>query len=245
MQDKFKTIGQLALSTILAFVLFFYATSANYKKSDVAVEQQKSETYTHTLTNVPVTITYDSEKYFISGFSSTVSVDLTGSNRVILQRESDELTRTFQVTADLTKVETGLQTVPLQISNLPTGIGDAKVNPSELTVKIGRKVSKAFPVKGMIYSNQLAEGYMISKVTVNLDTVKVTTDEETMAKIDRIEAAVIELTDLSENYSGTARLQAVDAEGNALPAILSQTEVNIQVTVAKIKEESKEKTTNG
>lgn len=236
MQDKFKTIGHLALSTFLALVLFFYATTTNYKNSNRVAEQQESETYTHTLTNVPIEIMYDSDRYFISGFSSTVTVDLTGSNRVILQRESDESTRTFQITADLTSLESGIKTVPLQVSNLPNGISNAKLNPSELTVKIGRKASKAFPVDGIIYSNQLAEGYTVSKVTVNLDTVKVTTDEDTMAKIDRIEAVVLDLTNLSQNYSGTAKLQAVDSESNVLPAVLSQTEVNIQVTVSKVKQ---------
>lgn len=235
MQDKMRTIGQLALSTLLALVLFFYATTANFKKSEHLAEKQASETYTHTLTGVPVEMVYDSERYFISGFTSSVSVELTGANRVLLQRETDEHTRTFQVTADLTDLDSGTKTVPLQLSNLPTGIGDAKLTPAEVTVKIGRKISKAYPVDGVIYSNQLAKGYSVSKVAVNLDTVKVTSDEDTMAKIDRIEAVVLDLTNLSQDYSGTAKLQAVDREGKVLPAVLSQTEVNIQVTLATVK----------
>lgn len=186
----------------------------------------------HTLNNVPIEIDYDTSKYFISGFSSTVAVELRGSNRVLLQRESAELTRTFQVIANLKKVSAGTQTVKLQLANLPAGVS-ATLAPDTITVKIGKRVSKAFPVEGRVYSNQLAEGYSLSKVSVNLDTVKVTTDEETMAKIDRIEAVAMDVSNLSEDYSGVAKLRAVDADGNVLPVVLSQTEVNMQVALTK------------
>ena len=234
MQDKFKTLGHLTLSIILALILFFYATTSNYKNSESVAQQTESETYVHTLDNVPIDVRYDTSKYFISGFSSTVTVELTGSNRVLLQRETDEATRTFQVIADLKELDSGTHTVKLQLTNLPTGVS-ASLSSDEMTVKIGKKTSMVFAVHGVIYSNQLAEGYSVSKVTVNLDTVKVTTDEEIMAKIDRIEAVVVDLVNLSENYSGTAKLQAVDSAGNVLPVVLAQNEVNLQATVTKTK----------
>ncbi|HFI0326060.1 TPA: YbbR-like domain-containing protein [Streptococcus suis] len=234
MQDKFKAVGHLALSIFLALLLFFYATTTNYKTSETAAQNTETETYVHTLNNVPIDIEYDSSKYFISGFSSTVTVELRGSNRVLLQRESDEATRTFQVVADLTDLETGTHTVKLQLANLPAGV-TATLAPDAITVNIGKRVSKALPVEAKVYSNQLAEGYSLSKVSVNVDTVKVTTDEETMAKIDRIEAIAVDVSNLSTNYSGTAKLQAVDSDGNVLPVVLSQTEANMQITLTKTK----------
>ncbi|MGQ7461387.1 CdaR family protein [Streptococcus suis] len=234
MQEKFKTVGHLLLSLFLAMLLFFYATTTNYKNSESAAQNTETETYVHTLNNVPIDIEYDFSNYFISGFSSTVTVELRGSNRVLLQRESDEATRTFQVVADLTDLETGTQIVKLQLANLPTGV-TATLAPDSITVKIGKRVSKALPVEAKVYSNQLAEGYSLSKVSVNVDTVKVTTDEETMAKIDRIEAIAVDVSNLSTNYSGTAKLQAVDSDGNVLPVVLSQTEANMQITLTKTK----------
>ncbi len=234
MQDKMKTIGHLFVSILLALIFFFYATTTNYKNSATASQGMESETYTHTLTNVPIEVKYDSETYFISGFSSTATVDLTGSNRVILQKETDDATRTFQITADLTDLEPGLHTVALQVTNLPTGVS-ASMSPSELTIKIGNKVSKTFTVQGVVYSNQLAAGYTASKVTVNITSVKLTTDEDTMAKIDHVEAVVMDASNLSENYSGTATIQAVDNQGNVLPVVLSQDETNLQATITKVK----------
>ncbi|HFU3729284.1 TPA: YbbR-like domain-containing protein [Streptococcus suis] len=234
MQEKFKAVGHLLLSLFLALLLFFYATTTNYKNSETAAQNTESETYVHTLNNVPIDIEYDTSKYFISGFSSTVTVELRGSNRVLLQRESDEATRTFQIVANLKELDAGTNTVKLQLANLPAGV-TATLAPDAITVKIGKRVSKALPVEAKVYSNQLAEGYSLSKVSVNVDTVKVTTDEETMAKIDRVEAIAVDVSNLSANYSGIAKLQAVDSDGNVLPVVLSQTEANMQVVITKTK----------
>lgn len=234
MNKKFRTVGHLTLSIFLALLLFFYATTTNYKNSESSASNTESETYVHTLSGVPIDIEYDTNKYFISGFSSTVDVELRGSNRVLLQRESDESTRTFQVIADLRELTDGTQTVTLQLANLPPGVS-ATLAPDAITVKIGKKVSQSLAVEGVIYSNQLASGYSVSKVTVDVSSVKVTTDEETMAKIDHVEAVAVDISNLDSNYSGTAKLQAVDSDGNALPVVLSETEANIQVVVTQTK----------
>ena len=234
MNKKFRTVGHLTLSIFLALLLFFYATTTNYKNSESSASNNESETYIHTLSGVPIDIEYDTNKYFISGFSSTVAVELRGSNRVLLQRESDESTRTFQVIADLRELTDGTQTVTLQLANLPPGVSST-LAPDAITVKIGKKVSQSLAVEGVIYSNQLASGYSVSKVTVDVSSVKVTTDEETMAKIDHVEAVAVDISNLDSNYSGTAKLQAVDSDGNALPVVLSETEANIQVVVTQTK----------
>lgn len=234
MNKKFRTVGHLTLSIFLALLLFFYATTTNYKNSESSASNNESETYVHTLSGVPIDIEYDMNKYFISGFSSTVAVELRGSNRVLLQRESDESTRTFQVVADLRELTDGTQTVTLQLANLPPGVS-ATLAPDAITVKIGKKVSQSLAVEGVIYSNQLASGYSVSKVTVDVSSVKVTTDEETMAKIDHVEAVAVDISNLDSNYSGTAKLQAVDSDGNVLPVVLSETEANIQVVVTQTK----------
>ncbi|MFZ2459775.1 MAG: CdaR family protein [Streptococcus suis] len=234
MNKKFRTVGHLTLSIFLALLLFFYATTTNYKNSESSASNNESETYIHTLSGVPIDIEYDTNKYFISGFSSTVAVELRGSNRVLLQRESDESTRTFQVIADLRELTDGTQTVTLQLANLPPGVS-ATLAPDAITVKIGKKVSQSLAVEGVIYSNQLASGYSVSKVTVDVSSVKVTTDEETMAKIDHVEAVAVDISNLDSNYSGTAKLQAVDSDGNVLPVVLSETEANIQVVVTQTK----------
>lgn len=235
MNDKFKMMGQLAISILVALILFFYATTTNYKNNLSVTNTAKNtakETYTNTISNVPVTIEYNSDKYFISGFLPTTNVELIGSNRVILQKETDESTRTFQVVADLTELGLGDHTVELQMTNLPAGI-NATLNPSYFIVKIGKRASKTFPIMGRISTNQLAEGYIVSKITVGTEEVKVTTDEETLSKIHHIEAVVPDASKLDANYSGSATLQAVDNDGNILPVVFSQEITTLQAIITK------------
>lgn len=235
MNDKFKMIGQLGASILIAFLLFFYATTTNYKNSVSSTQSQAKETYTNTVNNVPIIIDYDSENYFISGFASTVTVDLIGSNRLILQRETDEATRTFQVKADLRELEAGEHMVKLQVLDLPTGVS-ANLTPVNLSVKIGKRASKQFPVTGRIYETQLAVGYSVAKIAVGTSSVRVTSDEETLAKVVRVEAVITDVSDLSQNYTGTATLQAVDAQGQILPVVFSQEVTSMQATIIKSKE---------
>lgn len=236
MNDKFKMMGQLAISVLVALILFFYATTTNYKNTLThnTNENTAKETFTNAISNVPVSIEYDSEKYFISGFLPTTNVELIGSNRVILQKETDESTRTFQVVADLTDLGVGEHTIELQMTNLPAGV-NATMNPSYFIVKIGKRASKTFTVIGKISNTQLAEGYMVSKVTVGTKNVRVTTDAETLQKIHHVEAVVPDASKLSANYSGSATLQAVDNDGNILPVVFSQEVTSMQAVISKKK----------
>ena len=160
---------------------------------------------------------------------------MIGSNRLILQRETDEATRSFQVKADLRDLDTGTHLVKLQVLDLPTGVS-ANLTPVNLSVKIGKRASKNFTVTGKIYETQLAVGYSVSKITVGTTSVKVTSDEETLAKVTGVEAVITDVSDLSQNYTGTATLQAVDAQGQILPVVFSQEVTSMQATITKNKE---------
>ena len=75
---KRKKILYIISSFFFALVLFVYATSSSYQ-NNTGVRQVTSETYTNTVSNVPIDIKYDSENYFISGFS----------NRTIMSNNND------------------------------------------------------------------------------------------------------------------------------------------------------------
>lgn len=228
----------LLVSVIVASLLFLYATTTHYKNSLASsqAQNQSKETYTHTISNVPIDIRYDSDKYFISGFSSTASVDLIGSNRLILQKETDEATRSFTIVGDLTGLQEGVDVaqVELQVQGLPTGV-NAVVTPFSIQVKIGKRVTQTFPIVGKITQSQLASGYSVDKIKLDVSSVKVTTDEHTMSQIDHIEAIIADVSDLSSDYSGRATLQAVDSQGEILPAVFSDNVTGIQATIKKNK----------
>lgn len=215
-------------SLLFACVLFIYATSINYQNNNNA-RSTRTETYTNTVLNVPIDIEYDSEQYFISGFSSEVTVFLTGSNRVTLASEMQENTRKFSVKADLTQATEGTVEVPLTIENLPSGL-TAVATPQKITVKIGKKVTREkVPVIPQIDYSQIDESVIIESVTVSDQRVSVTSDSNTLSKIDKLVAVLPTSEKITGNYSGSVPLQAVDKNGTVLPTIITPFETTLKV----------------
>ena len=215
-------------SLLFACVLFIYATSINYQNNNNA-RSTRTETYTNTVLNVPIDIEYDSEQYFISGFSSEVTVFLTGSNRVTLASEMQESTRKFSVKADLTQATEGTVEVPLTIENLPSGL-TAVATPQKITVKIGKKVTREkVPVIPQIDYSQIDESVIIESVTVSDQRVSVTSDADTLSKIDKLVAVLPTSERITGNYSGSVPLQAVDKNGTVLPTIITPFETTLKV----------------
>ena len=95
-----RKIVYIVTSVFFSSLLFIIATSVNFQNNSSA-RQVSSETYTNTLTNIPIDVKYNDSKYFVSGISSEVTVFLKGSNRVALASEMQARTRKFKVVADL------------------------------------------------------------------------------------------------------------------------------------------------
>ena len=225
---NYKRIWYILSSIFFALILFVYATSRNYQNNS-NVRQNRSETYTNTITNVPIEVKYDSDEYFISGFSSEVSVSLTGSNRVTLASEMQESTRKFKIVADLTNVKIGISEVKLSINNLPSGL-TATVNPDKITVKVGKRVSKSVSVQTTITESQVAQGIQISNISFGDSKVTVFSDEDYMERIDHVEAVLPESDVISGHYTAVATLKAVDSNGTVIPSVISPYETTVKIT---------------
>ncbi|EHJ52897.1 YbbR-like domain-containing protein [Streptococcus macacae] len=226
-----KKIGLIIVSVFFAVLLFLTANSVNYGSKN----QPKGllQTYSHTLENVPIDIKYDSDKFFISGYSYDTEVYLTSTNRVKLDSEINSDTRNFKVVADLTKATEGTRKFPLEVKNLPDGV-TAETSPANITVTVGKKQTKTFPVEGQVSANQLAGGYQLKNIKTGVSEVKVTSDEATISQIDHVIAALPDNKILSENYSGSVTLQAVSSNGKILPSIINPTKTQLNVEVAEL-----------
>ncbi|CEY54755.1 lipoprotein%2C putative [Streptococcus pseudopneumoniae] len=216
-------------SLFFTCVLFVYATATNFQNSTSA-RQVKTETYTNTVTNVPIDIRYNSDEYFISGFASEVSVVLTGANRLSLASEMQESTRKFKVTADLTDASVGTIEVPLSIEDLPNGL-TAVATPQKITVKIGKKAQKdKVKVVPEIDPSQIDSRVQIENVTVSDEEVSITSDQETLDRIDKIIAVLPTSEHITGNYSGSVPLQAIDRNGVVLPTVITPFDTTMKVT---------------
>lgn len=222
-----RKIVYIVTSVFFSSLLFIIATSVNFQNNSSA-RQVSSETYTNTLTNIPIDVKYDDSKYFVSGISSEVTVFLNGSNRVALASEMQSSTRKFKVVADLSNLKEGEHEITLEVEGLPSGL-TATIEPQKVTAKIGKRETKKFDVSVTIPDNQIASGWNLSQVTFSDDKVSVTSDQDTLAKVDHVEAIFPEGDLLSNTYTATVSLKAVDSEGNDLPVIISPSELYMKV----------------
>ncbi|MGT2831918.1 YbbR-like domain-containing protein [Streptococcus halotolerans] len=230
-----QPIFYIIVSVFFALVLFFLAKSTAYNASGTQLSRV-TETYSHTIESVPIDIKYDTEKYFISGYSYEAEVYLTSTNRIKLDSEINEDTRRFKVVADLSNVKAGTANAKLKVVGLPRDV-NATVNPKSVAITIGKKAKKTFKVKSTIPPEQVADGYKIENIETGISEVTVTSNESTLQQIDHVEAVLASDKVLSSDYSGTVNLQAVSSDGTILPSIVDPAKTQLKVSVKKLTKE--------
>ncbi len=196
------------VSLFFAIVLFFNANAVLLKNSNDRTNA--SETHSTTLYDVPIELKYDHDKYFVSGFDGSANVYLTSYNLVRLNAEKSPDTRSFHLVVDLSKVKEGTVEVPVRVVELATGV-NAQVDPGNISVTVEKKAEKTFDITPVVSLKLLPEGYQLKNVSIDKNTVKVTSGASIITQIDKV--------------------QAIDKAGKVLPAKLSPTSVNMKVDV--------------
>lgn len=213
---------------IFALILFFYANGRSLVSQ---ISTTTPEAFEETLNNVKIQPYYDDEKYYIHGYTPTVSVKLSSNNRVQLNTEANVDTRSFEVIADLTGLGEGTHEVKLRLQNMSSAV-TGTITPSSITVTIESRTSAQMKVEPVVSTANLTAGYTLDSVTVEPEEVNITTGTQTLAEIDRIVATVDAAKVTDKNLSETVRIQALDKEGNTLSVESDPAEVTVKVVVS-------------
>ncbi|MGM0213000.1 CdaR family protein [Enterococcus sp. AZ109] len=213
MMIKFKksNLPYLLISLLFSLMLFFNVNSQN-----VSDFFSSNSTYQEVLQNVPITLEYDSDEYFVHGFDNTVSVRLSSANRIQLDREADEDTRTFSIVADLNDLDTGTHVVKLQTRKLLSSIY-AAIEPQTISVTIEKKQTKTFDVIPVISNGAEENGLQVDSLTSDPSTVEITTGEQTMSQISQVIASVDASQLTGEDDTVRTQILALNTNGEALP----------------------------
>jgi len=213
MRIKFKksNMPYMLISLVFSLILFFNVNSQNFSR---LISSETS--YEESIQNVPINVLYDSDQYFVHGFSSNVSVKLSGANRIQLNKEIDPDTRDFSVVADLTNLTSGTHEVRLKTKNLSSSLF-ATIEPEQISVTIEKKVKKKFDVSPILSSTTSSNGLKIGEISTQPEKVEITTGENTMKEIDRVVASIDSSKLTADQDSIQAPVQALNASGEALP----------------------------
>lgn len=219
----------LILSLFFALLLYFNAnnTGSNVQSFE---SNDKTSSYQERLTNVPITFKYDEKKYYITSDVTKADVQLTSSNKVILDMESNPKTRNFQLIADLRGYGPGTYDISLKTGRL-NNAASAKIEPKTIKVTVSERVDRNFDIQTNVNDNWIATGYQLKKVSVSPQKVTVSASNQTMNQIHQIVAIVPEKKDLTESFTTSVPLKAVDVNGNELNVTFSTNEVSVTVDV--------------
>lgn len=212
MRIKFKRndVPYILISLLFSLLLFFNANSQSFSRLI------SSETnYEESVQNVPINVVYDSDQYFVHGFSSNVSVKLSGANRIQLNKEIDPDTRDFSVVADLSNLGAGTHEVRLKTKSLSSSL-TATIEPERISITIEKKVKKKFDVSPILSSTTSNNGLKVGQLSTQPETVEITTGENTMKEIDRVVASVDSAKLTADQESIQAPVQALNSSGEAL-----------------------------
>ncbi|AIM25680.1 CdaR family protein [Melissococcus plutonius] len=201
------------ISLMFALLLFFNANSQGSIERTVSTQDK---IYDETLNNIPVQIVYNQDKYFVSGYEKLVSVRLKSANRIQLNSEANEDTRSFKIIADLTNTRLGTSEVQLQAQGLSSAV-TAEIQPKMLTVTLEKKITREYKVETKLPDLVKKEGYTIDDISLNPESVKITTGTETAKTINRVIAPIASTNQSTDRIKQVVNVQALDSKGQVLP----------------------------
>lgn len=180
------------------------------------------------ISNVPVYVDVDHDKYYVSGIPQTVSIKLEGLKSIISQTVTSQ---NFKVVAkNLTKLGVGEHTIQLTPEGFSDKLG-VSVTPSEAKIKIENKKVKTFDVNVEFNDALLARGYEAGTPVLDKNTVEISGAESEVDKIATVKAVVSVENGVKKDIKTKVTVQVEDADGNSLDVLVNPAEVNVTIPV--------------
>ncbi|MGR3741424.1 CdaR family protein [Companilactobacillus sp. DQM5] len=219
------------VSLVIAIWLFISVSSPGSLSTRDAASKQIKQTATKVVTvkDVQVQTNVDDDKYFVTGYPSTVDVKLTGSSSLV---ETTKKTKNFHVILDLTNLGVGQHKVKLRTTGLNNEI-KTNIKPEYVTVNIQTKISRVFPIQIVFDKSSIKSGYKVAMPTANPDTVTVSGPRSEVRKVAQVVADVDLPKNIKSNIDKEVLLQALDSDGKIVNVVLNPqtTHVSIPVTI--------------
>ena len=224
MTDKGHKIFNIILALVVSIGAWFFVVY-NY-------DPMTSERYT----GVP--ITYTGLDTLANRGYAVAEANYKNVEVTLQQRRIDTAnisSEDISVTADVSGLSTGENTVPLRVSG-PEGTQVKDVSVKNVTVEIASAASVEIPIT-VEYSEEVEEGAIPLIENMSVDAATVVATEEKLAEIDRV-AAVIDPEDLDEQFKAmTLEIAPLDKDGNKVINVVVEPEtVSFRAAAGYVKE---------
>ncbi len=185
-----------------------------------------------TVTDVPVVVNYDSERYIISGIPETVDVTFKGTSsllQVTLNRGA------YEVIANLEDVSEGEYHVTLEVINLDASI-EYTIDPKEVTVTVAERDTAEFPVSIDIQGidDLRGAGYVVTDTSLDTTTAEVVGTRASIAQISSLQA-VVNVAGRQESFTEIVDIIAYDSNGERMGSVsITPNTTEATVTIVEV-----------
>lgn len=212
-----------------AALLFTYVNNENNKQINVNNRSGGATVNsTEMITDLPVLVDIDQEKYFVTGVPESVSILLEGSTAILLNTLTTE---SFDiVTPDLNELGEGTYTIEL----LPSGLSDElsyTIYPAEVKITIQERVSESYDVSVVFNEDSLARGYEAGDPIIDSETVLIEGAADTLERIANVQVNVTAEESTNSDITETLPVIVTDAAGNQLDVEVRPSEVSVTIPV--------------
>ncbi|QNQ80693.1 YbbR-like domain-containing protein [Lactobacillus sp. PV034] len=217
------------VALFLAIVLAIYV---NFNQPGFVPEGQRNATI-KTATKkenlkVPLQVSVDTDKYYVTGYPEKVSLSLSGSTALVTSTVN---TQNFRVFIDLSKFKPGKHTVPVKVNGLSNQLSYS-INPKKITVNIQKRKSKSFPVQIEYNKDAVPTPYKVGTAKSDPSVVTVTGATSEVNQIDKIVARVVIPKDEIKSYLREVILIAEDKAGRQLNVVIDPATTNVTIPIS-------------
>jgi YbbR domain-containing protein len=182
------------------------------------------------VTNVPITVEYNSEYYILEGAPEFVDLVLIGNSNLVSIAESKG---DFEIYLDLTGYQPGKHTVPLSYRNISEEI-EVRLDPSVVNVEIHEKNSMQMTLNDITIGEEKVDKKLsIAAITLSTNEVTITGTQDKNDQIEFVNALidVSSITTTGEVEIPNIPIVAYDKEGNQVDVQITPRAVSATVLV--------------
>lgn len=218
------------LSLLFAVLLFsFVHYENNSRVQSTSPSNGASITSVEVLTDIPIGINIDKDRYFVSGIPETATIRLEGPQAILTQTLA---TRNFEiVTPDLDELGPGRHVIRLEAEGISNQL-DYSIMPSEFPVVIEEKVTKEFDINVEFDTAYLEDGYEAGTPQLSQDTVVISGAASTVEQVNQVAVVVVpEEGNITEDIEATLSILVFDASGELLNVNIEPSQVDVYIPV--------------
>lgn len=225
------------ISVFLAIVLFSFVNFDNRSRFQSSEPTDgASITSSEIISNLPIEVNIDTERYFVSGIPDAATLRIEGPQAILFQTVA---TQNFTIaTPDLNRLGVGSHSVELITKGLSSDI-KSSISPGVVNLTIEEKQVEQYDIEIEIDEEiDLAPGYEIFEPSLSQETVTISGAASTMQKIEQV---VVKLSSedlgIKADILSSAQVLVYDAKGELLDVNVAPQRVEILAPVVRTQKE--------